>query len=108
MAVPSSEALYYPMADVDSMSQNKVYQALKKIGSEGTTSDVRAQLKDEFPESTLPDYATNRLRQLEEKGVIEIDDSSTPYYVRIIDHEWEGIRESLSDRDFPPESVDNQ
>lgn len=86
------------------MSQNKVYEALKEVGGEGTTAELREHLAEKFPDSTLPDYAVNRLRQLEDKGVVEIDDSSTPYYVRITDENWEGIRDSLADRDFPPQS----
>jgi hypothetical protein len=90
------------------MSQNKVYEALKEIGGEGTTAELREHISEKYPNSTLSDYAVNRLRQLEEKNVVEIDDSSTPFYVHIIDENWEGIRESLADRDFPPESNDER
>ncbi|WP_323677807.1 hypothetical protein [Halorubellus sp. PRR65] len=90
------------------MSQNKVYQGLKDIGGEGTTTELRDHLSEKFPDSTLADYAVNRLRQLEEKGVVKIDDSSTPYRVVVIDDNWDGIKETLAERDFPPESEDEE
>jgi PleD family two-component response regulator len=90
------------------MSQNKVYQGLKEIGGEGTTTELRDHLSEKFPDSTLADYAVNRLRQLEEKGVVKIDDSSTPYRVVVIDDNWDGIKETLAERDFPPESEDEE
>lgn len=90
------------------MSQNKVYQSLKEIGGEGTTSELRDHISENFPDSTLSDYAVNRLRQLEEKGVVEIDESSVPYRVEIIDDDWEGIKETLAERDFPPKSEDEE
>ncbi|MDB2243100.1 hypothetical protein [Halorubrum ezzemoulense] len=90
------------------MSQNKVYQGLKEIGGEGTTTELRDHLSEKFPDSTLADYAVNRLRQLEEKGVVKIDDSSTPYSVVVIDDNWDGIKETLAERDFPPESEDEE
>lgn len=90
------------------MSQNKVYKALKEIGGEGTTAKLREHISEKHPNSTLSDYAINRLRRLEEKNIVEIDDSSTPFYVRIIDENWEGIPESLADRDFPSESNDER
>lgn len=73
------------------MSQNKVYEGLEEIGGEGTTGELREHLAEKFPDSTLPEYAVNRLRQLEEKNVVEIDDGSSPYQVRIIDENWEGF-----------------
>lgn len=90
------------------MSQNKVYESLKEIGGEGTTAELREHISEKFPNSSLSDYAVNRLRQLEQKNVVEIDDSSIPFYVRIIDENWEGIRDSLANRDFPPQSNDEQ
>ncbi|MDB2239207.1 hypothetical protein [Halorubrum ezzemoulense] len=90
------------------MSQNKVYQGLKEIGGEGTTTELRDHLSEKFPDSTLADYAVNRLRQLEEKGVVKIDDSSTPYRVVVIDDNWDGIKETLAERDFPPEPEDEE
>lgn len=90
------------------MSQNKVYQALKAIGGEGTTSAIRAHLKDEYPDSTLYKYATNRLRKLEKKGIVEIDESSNPYHVYLVDDDWDGVPDNLSSRDFPPNSGDNE
>ena len=86
------------------MSQNKVYRSLKEIGGEATTTELRDHLSEKFPDSTLPDYAVNRLRQLEEKGVVDIDDSSTPYHIEITDENWDGVKESLANRDFPPQS----
>lgn len=88
------------------MSQNKVYEALKEIGGEGTTAELREHLAEKFPNSTLPDYAVNRLRQLEEKNVVEIDDSSAPFSVHIVNENWEGIQDSLAARDFPPQTKD--
>jgi len=90
------------------MSQNKVYQGLKEIGGEGTTAELRSHLSEKFPDSTLADYAVNRLRQLEDKGVVEIDDTSRPYRVEIIDDNWDGIKEALAERDFPPKSADEE
>jgi uncharacterized membrane protein len=90
------------------MSQNKVYGILKEIGGEASTSEVRRRLEEKYPDSTLHEYVTNRLRSLEEKDVIEIDKSSRPYYVRIVDEDWEGIPESIANRDFPPKSDDNE
>jgi hypothetical protein len=87
------------------MSQNKVYEALKDIGGEGTTSEVRERLKEKYPDSKIPAYATNRMRQLEQKDIVHIDDSSTPFYVTVIDYNWQGIPESLSNRDFPKDST---
>lgn len=86
------------------MSQNKVYQALKEIGGEGTTTELRDHLSDKFSNSSLPDYAMNRLRKLEEKDVVNIDDSSIPFCVHITDENWEGVQDSLAHRDFPPGS----
>lgn len=86
------------------MSQNKVYAALEAIGGEGSTVELREHLEEKFPDQTISKYAVNRLRQLEEKDVVEIDDSSMPYHVRIVDEDWDGIQESLAQRDFPPGS----
>lgn len=88
------------------MSQNKVYQGLKQIGGEGSSSDLRDHLEEKYPDSTLPEYCMNRLRQLEEKDVVEVDDTQTPYYVKLIDENWAGVQDSLAERDFPPKSTD--
>lgn len=90
------------------MSQNKVYQGLKEIGGEGTTTELRDHLSEKFPDSTLADYAVSRLRQLEEKGVVKIDESSRPYRVVIINDNWDGIKETLAERDFPPRPKDEK
>lgn len=90
------------------MSQDKVYQGLQEIGGEGTTTELREYLSDRFPNSTLPDYVTNRLRKLEDKNVVEINDHSRPYHAKIIDNEWNGINNNLAKRDFPPESSDDK
>ena len=84
------------------MSQNKVYEALKEINGEGTTTELREHLAEKYPHSTLSDYAVNRLRRLEEKNIVEIDDESVPYHVVISDEDWEGVQKSLANRDFPP------
>jgi hypothetical protein len=104
----TSQALYFHLYLRSYMSQNKVYEALKEIGGEGTTAELRDHISEKFPDLTLSDYAVNRLRQLEDKNVVDIDDSSTPFYVRITDENWDGVRESLADRDFPPDSNDEQ
>lgn len=90
------------------MSQNRVYEGLQEIGGKGTTKELKEHLSEKFPDSTLPDYATNRLRQLEEKGVVKINETSSPYYVEIIDDEWDGINKTLAKRDFPPKSKDEE
>lgn len=90
------------------MSQNKVYQSLKEIGGEGSTDELRSYLKNEYPDLTLHQYATDRLRTLEKKGIVEIDDNSIPYYIYIVDEDWEGIPDNLDSRDFPPASGDNK
>jgi len=89
------------------MSQNKVYDALEEIGGEGTTAELREHISSKFPDSTLPDYATDRLRKLEEKDVVEIDETKPPYYVKIMDEDWNRVPESLCHNDFPPASEDN-
>lgn len=81
------------------MSQNKVYMALKEIGGEGTTTEIRERLSEKFPNSTLPHYAVHQLRNLEKKGIVEIDDDVSPFYVRITNHNWEGIQHSLAHRE---------
>lgn len=85
-----------------------MYEGLKEMDGEGTTTELKNHLSEKFPDSTLPDYAANRLRKLEEKGVVEIDDTSRPYYVEIIDEEWDGINQELAERDFPPKSKDEE
>lgn len=90
------------------MSQNKVYQALREIGGEGTTTELRGHLSEKFPDSSLANYATNRVRQLEDKGVVEVNDDTRPFRVKITDDDWDGIRDTLADRDFPPKSEDEE
>ncbi|MFC3477093.1 hypothetical protein [Halobacterium litoreum] len=89
------------------MSQNKVYRALMHLGERTTTSELRTYLEDEYPDSKLHLYASDRLRKLEEKGVVEIDDDTQPFEVRLLDDDWEGIPSSLANRSFPPESGDS-
>ena len=88
---------------MEDTSQNRVYEALQTLGGEATTSELRARLREEYPDSKLYEYLTNRLRRLE-KGVVAIDDGSTPFEARIVDEEWGGVPDSLANRDFPPGS----
>ncbi|MFC7188273.1 hypothetical protein [Halorubrum yunnanense] len=88
------------------MSQNKVYMALKEIGGEGTTTEIREHLAEKFPNSTLPHYTVHQLRNLENKDIVDIDDNTSPFYVRIIDHNWEGIQRSLAYSELQLQSKD--
>lgn len=90
------------------MSQNKVYAALRELGGKATTTEIRHKLEEEYPDSTLYKYTTNRLRSLEEKEVVGMDESSKPFNVYIVDEDWDGIPESLAHRSFPPGSENEQ
>lgn len=88
------------------MSQNRVYQILKDLDGEASSSDIIKEAEKRYPESSLNKYATVRLRSLEEKGVIdeisdEMDTSGRSLYWKIKDPDWDGIPESQANKDFP-------
>lgn len=99
----SLPSFIYLILVLNGMSQNKVYSALEDLDGEANTDELREKLNEKYPDSTLHKYATQRLRSLEEKGVVELIEDSSPLTARIIDDEWEGVPENISHQNFPPQ-----
>jgi Fe2+ or Zn2+ uptake regulation protein len=90
------------------MSQNKVYQILKDLGGEASSSEIIEEARQRYPESTLHRYVTVRLRALERKDIVdeitdEVDGTGKSLYWEIIEENWEGIPDDIAKKDFPGE-----
>ena len=56
------------------MSQDDIYEILKELGGEASTSDIRKRAKEKFPDRSLYSYVTNRLKKMEKKGILQSTD----------------------------------
>uniref|UniRef100_A0A7V3KNY3 Uncharacterized protein n=1 Tax=candidate division WOR-3 bacterium TaxID=2052148 RepID=A0A7V3KNY3_UNCW3 len=52
------------------MSQKEVYEIIKELGGEATYSEIKRRAKEKFPNLTLWQYVTDRLKKLEKKGYV--------------------------------------
>jgi uncharacterized membrane protein len=52
------------------MSQKEVYEIIKELGGEATYREIKRRAKEKFPNLTLWQYVTDRLKKLEKKGYV--------------------------------------
>lgn len=86
------------------MSQNAVYEILQDLGGEASGSEITAEARQRYPDKSLHKYTATRLRSLADKEVVEIDTGTGDGHVnhyRIVDDDWDGVSETLANRDFP-------
>jgi DNA-binding HxlR family transcriptional regulator len=53
------------------MSQRDVYEILKEIGGKATTNEIRNLAKNKYPNRTLYQYVSDRLKKLQKWGYVE-------------------------------------
>ena len=52
------------------MSQKEVYDIIKELGGEATYREIKRRAKEKFPNLTLWQYVTDRLKKLEKNGYV--------------------------------------
>lgn len=64
------------------MSQELVYNILKKLGGSATTSQIRQQARQDFPDATLFGYTTAQLKKLKNYGIVDYNRQTKTWSIK--------------------------